>query len=208
LRKKFAIILTKIKNLKGSKMENIIIRVTNKDDVHFASIISAQIAASAVERKTGIAKRTPNYIAEKISKGNAIIAIDTELNAPAGFCYIESWGQKKYVANSGLIIFPQYRCLGLARKIKEKAFKWSTKKFPNAKLFGLTTNLAVMKINTSLGYRPVTYSELTSDQSFWDGCKGCVNHKILKANDQKNCLCTGMIFDPDNSVKTDGDKNE
>ncbi|HRG91111.1 MAG TPA: hypothetical protein PLW44_18940, partial [Chitinophagales bacterium] len=60
----------------------------------------------------------------------------------------------------------------------------------------LTTGLAVMKINSDLGYEPVTYSELTDDEEFWKGCQSCVNFQILQSKERKNCLCTAMLYDP------------
>jgi hypothetical protein len=86
--------------------------------------------------------------------------------------------------------------VGLAKAIKHKIFELSRTKYPDAKLFGLTTGLAVMKINSELGYEPVTYSELTQDEDFWKGCKSCVNYDILTMKERKNCMCTAMLFDP------------
>ena len=103
---------------------------------------------------------------------------------------------KKFVANSGLVIDPQFRGQGLAKAVKRKAFELSMEKFPNAKLFGLTTSLAVMKINSELGYQPVTFSELTDDEKFWEGCQSCVNYDILSRTNKKHCLCTGMLYNP------------
>ncbi len=165
-------------------------------DLYHAQTICDEMAESAKARGTGIAKRSPEYIQLKMSEGKAIIAIYKEDNSVAGFCYIESWGHNKFVANSGLIVFPEYRKHGLARKIKVKAFEHSREKFPKAKLFGLTTSFAVMKINSELGYQPVPFSELTDDNEFWKGCQACVNYEILQNKDRKNCLCTGLLYDP------------
>ncbi|MEN8879541.1 MAG: GNAT family N-acetyltransferase, partial [Polaribacter sp.] len=74
----------------------------------------------------------------------------------------------------------------------------SRTKFPNAKVFSITTGLAVMKLNSDLGYKPVTFSELTDDQTFWNGCQTCKNFDILTRTERKMCLCTGMLFDPKN----------
>ena len=150
--------------------------------------------ASAFARGTGIAKRSPEYIAQKMQEGKAVIAL-TKQNTWVGFCYIEVW-QGEYVANSGLIVSPAYRKSGVAKTIKENIFKLSRQKYPNAKIFGLTTGLAVMKINSDLGYEPVTYSELTADEQFWAGCKSCVNYDILMSKERKNCMCTAMLYDP------------
>jgi hypothetical protein len=167
------------------------------DESHegFAEIICDEMASSAQARGTGIAKRSPEYIKEKMREGKAVIAFSKE-GIWAGFCYIETWSNADYVANSGLIVAPAFRKGGLAKKIKKMIFDLSRKKYPEAKIFGLTTGLAVMKINSELGYEPVTYSELTQDEAFWSGCKSCVNFDILTAKERKNCLCTGMLYDP------------
>ena len=146
-------------------------------------------------RGTGIAKRSPDYISMKMEEGKAVIAHTPE-GEWVGFCYIETWSHGEYVANSGLIVAPAFRKTGVAKSIKKRIFELSREKYPDAKLFGLTTGLAVMKINSDLGYEPVTYSELTQDEAFWAGCKSCVNHDILMAKGRKNCLCTAMLFDP------------
>ena len=153
------------------------------------------MAASAAARGTGIAKRSPDYIEQKIDEGKAVIAI-TDQNEWVGFCYIETWSHEQYVANSGLIVSPTFRKGGVARQIKKRIFELSRSKYPDAKIFGLTTGLAVMKINSELGYEPVTYSELTSDDAFWAGCQSCVNYDILMSKERKNCLCTAMLYDP------------
>jgi GNAT superfamily N-acetyltransferase len=178
---------------------NIKIVVTQEDHYRYAEEICTTIETSAKLRGTGIAKRTPEYIVEKMQSKNAIIAlVDNDF---AGFCYIESWEHGKFVAHSGLIVHPKYRNLGLAKKIKTKVFDYSLKKYPNAKVFGITTGLAVMKINSDLGYKPVTFSELTSDPSFWKGCQTCTNYDILKSKGNKMCLCTGMLYDPKEKQK-------
>jgi hypothetical protein len=150
---------------------------------------------SAKARGTGIAKRSPAYIEQKMEEGKAVIAVTTD-GQWVGFCYIEAWEHDKYVANSGLIMSPVFRKTGVATQIKQKVFELSRQKYPNAKIFGLTTGLAVMKINSDLGYEPVTYSELTTDEEFWKGCRSCVNYDILMSKQRKNCLCTAMLFDP------------
>ena len=172
----------------------IIIRVATPADAAYASIITDEMEASAKARGTGIAKRSPEYVAQKMEEGKAVIAVTTD-GTWVGFCYIETW-EGEYVANSGLIVSPTFRKSGMAKAIKEKVFQLSREKYPEAKIFGLTTGLAVMKINSDLGYEPVTYSELTPDEKFWAGCKSCVNYEILMSKDRKNCLCTAMLYDP------------
>src|ERR1700710_2534191 len=171
------------------------ILIANASYQDFAQIICDEMESSAKARGTGIAKRSPDYIKEKMREGKAVIAF-TKDNIWAGFCYIETWSHGEYVANSGLIVAPAFRKGGLAKQIKHAVFNLSREKYPNAKIFGLTTGLAVMKINSDLGYEPVTYSELTQDEAFWQGCKSCVNYDILTAKGRKNCMCTAMLWDP------------
>ncbi|MBK6950202.1 MAG: GNAT family N-acetyltransferase [Haliscomenobacter sp.] len=167
------------------------IEVASAAHAQYAEAICKMIAESAKARGTGIAERKPEYILEKMAKGNAVIALQGD--QLAGFCYIETWDHGKYVANSGLIVNPELRRLGLAKSIKEKVFNLARDKYPQAKVFGITTSLPVMKINSSLGYLPVTFSELTQDPAFWDGCRSCPNFDILERNQKRMCLCTAML---------------
>lgn len=169
------------------------------DDTHYADTISAEMEESAKARGTGIAKRSPDYIRQKMNEGKAVMA-HTKDGTWVGFCYIEAWQHEKYVANSGLIVAPSFRKSGVATDIKREVFELSRKRYPHAKIFGLTTGLAVMKINSDLGYEPVTYSELTTDEEFWKGCRSCVNFDILTAKERKNCFCTAMLFDPEEAA--------
>ncbi len=167
------------------------IQVAQPAHTEFAQGICDLIEESAKARGTGIAKRQPKYVEEKILSGKAVIAtVDGEL---AGFSYIETWGHGEYVANSGLIVNPKFRRHGLARRIKRAVFDLSRQLFPAARVFGITTSLPVMKINSDLGYRPVTFSELTQDDAFWAGCSTCPNHDILLRNERRMCLCTAMM---------------
>jgi hypothetical protein len=184
-----------ITNKNLNLMKEVSINFANAKHSKYANDICELIESAASARGTGIAKRAPEYIARKLENGNAVIALEGE--NLAGFCYIETWGHGKYVAHSGLIVSEQYRNLGLAKKIKAKAFDLSRKKFPESKVFGLTTSLAVMKINSELGYKPVTFSELTDDAEFWKGCSSCRNYDILQRTEHKYCLCTGMLYDPE-----------
>lgn len=165
------------------------------DDSHsvYAETICQMMADAAKIRGTGIAKREPAYIQKKMAEGKAVIALDGDI--VIGFCYIETWEGKKYVANSGLIVHPDYRKTGLARAIKQTTFDLSKKKFPTSLLFGITTSQAVMKINSDLGYKPVPFSELTQENDFWKGCQSCPNHDILLRTNRGMCLCTGMMYD-------------
>ena len=168
--------------------------IADKSHSKYAKIICDTISESAKVRGTGIAKRTPEYIAQKMANGNAVIALEGDTFV--GFCYIEKWDHGKFVANSGLIVHPNYRGSGIAKLIKLKVFEHSRVKFPDSKVFSITTGLAVMKMNSDLGYKPVTFSELTKDQSFWNGCQTCKNFDILQRTSQSMCLCTGMLYDP------------
>ncbi|MBO4625476.1 MAG: GNAT family N-acetyltransferase [Bacteroidales bacterium] len=161
----------------------------------YAEAICEEIYISSLERKTGIANRTPEYINEKIRAGKAVIAL-TDEGEFAGFSYIESWGGKSFVANSGLIVAHKFRGMGIAKRIKEQTFILSRKLFPDAKIFSITTGSAVMKMNYEFGFRPVPFSELTDDPEFWKGCEGCRHFSILKERDYKMCLCTGLLYDP------------
>ena len=160
----------------------------------YAEQICQLIYESALQRGTGIARRSPEYISSKIEGGKAVVALDGD--RLVGFSYIECWGHGDYVATSGLIVDPEYRHLGLAGEIKKRTFELARMRFPFAKLFSITTSLPVMKLNTRLGYKPVTFSELTQDDEFWQGCEGCCNYDILKRNNRRMCLCTGMLYDP------------
>ena len=170
-----------------------IIRVANAADTRYVETLCQWYEESAKQRGVGIAKRNPDYVGQKMVKGDAIIAfIEEEL---AGFCYIETFEDNKFVVNSGLIVNTELRKEGLGRAIKHRVFELSRTKYPAAKIFGITTSAAVMKINNELGYRPVTFPELTQSDDFWKGCSSCKNYGILMENERKMCLCTGMVYD-------------
>ena len=166
----------------------------------YADEICEEIFLSARERGTGIARRTPEYIIEKMMAGKAVIAL-SEDGRFAGFSYIETWGGKEYVANSGLIVAHAFRGIGLAMKIKSRIFQLSRERYPKAKIFSITTGAAVMKMNYELGFRPVTFAALTDDPEFWKGCQGCRNYGILESNDYRMCLCTGLLYDPEEHIE-------
>jgi len=179
--------------------------IADASHFRYAEEICLEMEESAKARGTGIAKRSPDYIRQKMEEGKAVVAL-TRTGEWAGFCYIETWSHGEYVANSGLIVKPTLRKSGLAKMIKNKIFEISRTKYPDAKIFGLTTGLAVMKINSDLGYEPVTYSELTQDEAFWAGCKSCINYEILMSKERKNCMCTAMLFDPKDHYKPEETK--
>lgn len=176
------------------KLEDIDVMIADESHEVYVEKILETIRESAKVRGTGIAERTPEYVTSKIREEKAIIALDGQNFA--GFTYIESWGHKSYVATSGLIVHPDYRDLGLAKRIKNASFKLARMRWPNAKIFSLTSGDAVMKMNTQLGYFPVSFNQLTDDDAFWEGCKGCINYPILRDKNRKFCICTAMLYDP------------
>lgn len=183
--------------------QDIHILIADERHYNYAETICTEMAQAAAHRGTGIAKRTEEYIQKKMEEGKAVIAITNE-GVWVGFCYIETWQSGEYVANSGLIISEKFRNMGMAKLIKERIFELSRTTYPDAKIFGLTTGHAVMKINSALHYDPVPYSELTTDEQFWNGCKSCVNYNILTSKDFKNCMCTAMLYDskqPENAER-------
>lgn len=188
-------IYMKKENVTPKMPANIKIVVANKKHYQYAEEICELIETSAKDRGTGIAKRNPDYIISKMSEHKVVIALENNIKL-VGSCYIESWENKTFVVNSGLIVHPDYRKFGLARKIKKKIFNLSRKMFPDAKIFGITTSIPTMKINLDLGYREVSFSLLTKDNKFWEGCISCVNYKYLQKAKREYCLCKGMLYEP------------
>jgi hypothetical protein len=172
------------------------VAVANLSHIFRAKEICDEMLSSAIARGTGISKRSPQSIQLKMKQGEAVIAFTSD-GRWAGFSYISAWEDGKFVSNSGLIVAPEFRKTGVGKKIKRKIFELSRQKYPNAKIFSLTTGLAVMKMNSELGFEPVTYSEITNDDAFWEGCKSCVNCPILMSKGRKNCLCTALLYDPE-----------
>ena len=176
-------------------MKDIQVMVADESHVKYVDTILQTIADAAKVRGTGIAKRSPEYVATKMREAKAVIALEGERFA--GFSYIETWGNKHYVTTSELIVHPDYRGLGLAKRIKNLTFTLARVRWPHAKIFSLTSGSAVMTMNTQLGYHPVTFNDLTDDEAFWRGCQGCINHDVLERTGRKFCICTAMLFDPD-----------
>lgn len=184
--------------------QNVEIRIASKEHLTYVPEIKEALYQASLQKGTGIAVRSSEYLAGKIEAGKAVIALGNK-GKWAGFCYIESWGHNKFVANSGLIVSEAFRGAGLASEIKKRALELSSRLFPGARLFGLTTSLAVMKINSGLGYKPVTFSQLTDDNEFWKGCETCPYYDILVRTKRDDCLCTAMIMDPGEEKKVNGE---
>ena len=178
----------------GFAMKEIEVMVADASHEKYVDTILETITEAAKVRGTGIAKRTHEYLTTKMREAKAVIALDGDKFA--GFSYIETWGNKQYVTTSGLIVHPDYRGLGLAKRIKDMTFTLARIRWPKAKIFSLTSGAAVMAMNTQLGYKPVTFAELTDDEAFWKGCEGCINVDVLHRTGRKYCICTGMLFDP------------
>lgn len=176
----------------------ITVRIATAADMQFAKLITDEMEASAILRGSGISKRTPESIGRKIKEGKAVIALAPD-HTWAGFSYIEVWSNGEFVSNSGLIVAPAYRRLGVATMIKEKIFELSRTLYPGAKIFSITTGLAIMRMNMALGFQPVTFNEITHEPAFWEGCSSCVNYNILESKCRTNCLCTAMLYHPVNT---------
>jgi GNAT superfamily N-acetyltransferase len=175
-------------------MKDIQVVVADASHEKYVDTILKTIEDAAKIRGTGIAKRTHEYLATKMKEAKAVIALCGD--EFAGFSYIETWGNKHYVTTSGLIVHPDYRGLGLAKKIKDMTFSLARTRWPFAKIFSLTSGAAVMAMNTQLGYKPVTFADLTDDEAFWRGCEGCINVDVLHRTGRKYCICTAMLYDP------------
>lgn len=176
-------------------MEEIKVLVADERHEKYVDTILKTIEEAAKVRGTGIAKRTHEYLTTKMREAKAVIALAGDRFA--GFSYIETWGNKEYVTTSGLIVHPDFRGYGLAKRIKDMTFTLARTRWPKAKIFSLTSGAAVMRMNTQLGYKPVTFAELTDDEAFWHGCEGCCNVDVLKRTGRKYCICTGMLYDPE-----------
>ncbi len=162
------------------------IKVIVADASHekYVDLVLDTIREAAKKRGTGIAERTHEYVATKMKEGKAVLALDPSKQSElgdtfVGFSYIETWGNKSYVT-----------------RIKDHTFTLARVRWPHAKIFSLTSGDAVMKMNTALGYVPVSFNQLTDDDAFWRGCRGCINHPILEMKNRKFCICTGMLYDP------------
>ena len=176
-------------------MKEITVMVADASHEKYIDTILTTIEEAAKVRGTGIAKRSHEYLATKMREAKAVIALSGDRFA--GFSYIETWGNKQYVTTSGLIVHPDFRGLGVARRIKDLTFTLARTRWPHAKIFSLTSGAAVMAMNTRLGYQPVTFADLTDDEAFWRGCEGCINFDVLQRTNRRYCICTAMLYDPE-----------
>lgn len=179
-------------------MENpmIFVRIATINDIKYVDEIIQETASSAIARGSGISKRTPESLAQKMRDEKAVIAV-TSSGEWVGFAYFETWENERFISNSGLIVAPKFRKSGVARAIKDRIFRISRRRYPEAKVFSITSGMAIMRMNTQLGFEPVTFAEITHDPNFWEGCKSCVNYDVLEGKKKCNCLCTAMLFDPE-----------
>ena len=176
-------------------MAEITVMVADASHEQYIDTILTTIEEAAKVRGTGIAKRSHEYLATKMREAKAVIALSGDRFA--GFSYIETWGNKQYVTTSGLIVHPDFRGMGVARRIKDLTFTLARTRWPHAKIFSLTSGAAVMAMNTRLGYQPVTFADLTDDEAFWRGCEGCINFDVLQRTGRRYCICTAMLYDPE-----------
>lgn len=190
-------------------MENqlIFVRIATTQDIRYVSEIVEETERSAIARGSGIAKRSPLTVAQKMRDGKAVIAL-TATGLWAGFAYIEAWDEGRFVSNSGLIVAPAFRNAGVAKTIKDRIFKLSRWLYPDAKIFSITSGTAIMNMNSQLGFKPVAFDGIAKDTQFWDGCKSCVNYDILEGKHRCNCLCTAMLFDPELATNSFSEPND
>ena len=176
-------------------MEEITVLVADASHEKYVDTILDTIAAAAKVRGTGIARRSHEYLATKMRETKAVIALAGDRFA--GFSYIETWGNKHYVTTSGLIVHPDFRNLGVSKRIKDMTFTLARTRWPQAKIFSLTSGSAVMKMNTQLGYVPVTFADLTDDEAFWRGAAAraastlmCLNARAAATASAPACFTT------------------
>lgn len=181
--------------MKTREEDGFVIEVASDKHGSLADGIGRAMSESAAERGTGIGGRTPEFIRRKMRDHRAIIATTSD-GEWAGFCYYDVYEGGKFVSQSGLIVAPQFRGQELSAKLKTVLFRLCRKLFPEAKLFGITTGTAVMRLNEKLGFRPVGFESLTKDPGFWEGCELCRHHDILQRTAGRYCLCTGMLYEP------------
>lgn len=166
--------------------------------IYIKDILAAIYEASQVPGNS-IVMRDPDYLALKMREGKAVIALCDD-GSFAGFCYLECWQDEQFLANSGMIVKPEYRGQGLATRIKQEIVRVCHEMFPDAAIFGITKSEAIKKISLRLGFEEVPYTEITTDPKFWKGCDTCRHYDELLANGGRSCHCTALILKPQRIV--------
>ena len=174
---------------------NYFIRRTGAEDAHHAERIARLIRDAA--KTHSIAERSEDLLREKVVGGLAAIALYQEV--VVGFGYLAPWGGN-VLSHSGIVVDPDHRNQGLFRKIKSILLEIGDTTFPTADVISLTQSEAVSQVNLSLGYVHTPLAGLTSDEGFWDGCRGCHQYdsaQSAKVEEQANgiggfCCCRGM----------------
>ena len=122
--------------MEQNEHQEIQILVADESHEKYVDTILKTIEDAAKVRGTGIAKRTHEYVATKMREAKAVIALAPQADGSeprfAGFSYIETWGNKQYVTTSGLIVHPDFRGLGIAKKIKDLTFSLARTRWPHA----------------------------------------------------------------------------
>lgn len=173
--------------------DTIIVRLAHAQDHGFVQNIITEIEKASKIKGTGICKRDPALIIQKITEGNAVIAV-TRSGTWVGFCYIQAHDDGRFVSSCALVVSPCFRKLRVATRIKKHVLALAKNKYPAAKIFGLTTSPAVMQINKELQYEEVSYDAITQSDSFWQSCRSCENYHTLLTNEGKKCLCKAMMY--------------
>ena len=173
------------------EVDDLEVRESTPADVHLAAAASALIDAVADEYD--IARRTPEWLAAKIEKRRAAVALDGE--TLVGFGYWSAWEGDAFVSHSGLVVSPEVKGRGVGRLLKAVLFDSTRRQLPQAKILSLTTSPQVRKMNLSLGFRVVPLDQLTKDEAFWAGCQSCRNYADVQARGER-CCCEGMLWVP------------
>jgi hypothetical protein len=173
--------------------DTIVVRLATEHDQRFVQNIITEIEIASQIKGTGICKREPAFISQKITEGNAVMAV-TPSGAWAGFCYIQPHDNGQFVSSCALVISRNFRNRGIASQIKAQVLALAKNKYPAARIFGLTTSHVVERINAQLNYVEVSYAEVTQADTFWQSCRSCENYQLLLQQDKKKCLCKAMVY--------------
>jgi hypothetical protein len=191
-----------LENSFAADAESFVIRLATEADAKHLPRIADLLDEGAISRGIGRGRRPDSLMLQKIRENRSIMAFNPEGDV-VGFCYIDTWNNDSFVVHNALIVAPKYRDKNLGWLIKEFAFKITRSRWPDAKIFGLTTTQAVMHINSKLGYEPVVYAALPQDERFWNGHSNCIYYDVLQRSGGRFCLCTAMLYDPEKSPKSE-----